>query len=101
MFNPINLFSIRLGCVHFAIKIEIRDLWCGVFWDVRGNTSDSFHVHLFFLPFPIFPLFHTRVTVRKNSRSDRILCFVLCAVHFLVLCYYVSLVLRGVQWIIQ
>lgn len=86
MINPLQFFSLRLGTYCLAVKLEIRDIWIGLFWDIRQQDHKTKIVHLFLCLFPIFPVIHSTILLRDDHRVlDSVLCFVLLLIHFFIL----------------
>ena len=76
-----------------SFKIEPRDLYVGVFWDIHSFTQNNYkNVHLFFVPFPSL-VFHTKIKVIGNSLLTHVVCGISFAVHWAVLIWWLSRIL--------
>lgn len=89
---PEPSFMLRSESLSFSIKLELKDIWVGLFWDVRDVAPGIIHLHLYFLPFPCFPLFHTRVTVTDGNQKQGMIAIVMILIHFLLMFGYIHLV---------
>lgn len=63
------------GLISLWLRFEIRDIWIGVYWDVKSNESGELTLFVYLCIVPLFPVIFkydpiTRVSNNGNQQGQ-------------------------------